>query len=97
MYQVEHDEMYASIRDGNPINNGARMCNATMMGIMGRIAGYTGKQVTWDQALNSKQDLFPKDQELGNRQAPRLLRPFPAPRTLLRRMVGHSHRLPKPH
>ena len=62
MYQVEHDEMYASIRDGNPINNGARMCNATMMGIMGRIAGYTGKQVTWDQALNSKQGLFPKDQ-----------------------------------
>ena len=62
MYQIEHDELFASIRDGNPINNGARMCNATMMAIMGRIAGYTGKQVTWDQALNSKQDLFPKDQ-----------------------------------
>ena len=72
MYQVEHDEMYASIRDGNPINNGARMCNATMMGIMGRIAGYTGKQVTWDQALNSKQDLFPKDQnwETGKHTPP---------------------------
>ena len=72
MYQVEHDEMYASIRDGNPINNGARMCNATMMGIMGRIAGYTGKQVTWDQALNSKQALFPKDQnwETGKHTPP---------------------------
>ena len=72
MYQVEHDEMYASIRDGNPINNGARMCNATMMGIMGRIAGYTGKQVTWDQALNSKQNLFPKDQnwETGKHTPP---------------------------
>ena len=62
MYQIEHDELFASIRDGHPINNGARMCNATMMAIMGRIAGYTGRQVTWDQALNSKEDLFPKEQ-----------------------------------
>ncbi len=62
MYQIEHDELWASIRDGAPINNGDRMCNATMMAIMGRIAGYTGRQVSWDQALNSKQDLFPKDQ-----------------------------------
>ena len=62
MYQIEHDELFASIRDGQPINNGDRMCNATMMALMGRMAGYTGKQVTWEQALNSKQDLFPKDQ-----------------------------------
>ena len=71
MYQVEHDEMYASIRDGNP-STMAPACNATMMGIMGRIAGYTGKQVTWDQALNSKQNLFPKDQnwETGKHTLP---------------------------
>jgi hypothetical protein len=72
MYQIEHDELFASIRDGHPINNGARMCNATMMALMGRIAGYTGKQVTWDMALNSKQDLFPKDQnwETGKHTPP---------------------------
>ncbi len=61
MYQVEHDEMYASIRDGNPINDGARMCTSTLMAIMGRMAGYTGQQVTWDMAMNSQEDLFPKD------------------------------------
>jgi len=72
MYQIEHDELFASIRDGAPINNGARMCNATMMAIMGRMSGYTGRQVTWDQALNSKQDLFPKDQnwETGKHTPP---------------------------
>ncbi len=62
MYQIEHDELFASIRDGHPINNGDRMCNATGMALMGRMAGYTGRKMYWDQALNSKQDLFPKDQ-----------------------------------
>jgi len=72
MYQVEHDELFASIRDGKPINNGQRMCNATGMAIMGRMAGYTGKQVTWDMAINSKQNLFPKDQnwETGKHTPP---------------------------
>ncbi len=73
MYQVEHDELFASIRDGKPINNGARMCNATGMALMGRMAGYTGRQITWDQAINSKQDLFPKDQnwETGKHTPPK--------------------------
>ncbi len=73
MYQIEHDELFASIRDGKPINNGARMCNATGMALMGRMAGYTGRQVTWDQAMNSKQNLFPKDQnwETGKHTPPK--------------------------
>jgi hypothetical protein len=32
------------------------------MALMGRMAGYTGRQVTWKQAMASKQNLFPKDQ-----------------------------------
>jgi predicted dehydrogenase len=59
MYQVEHDELFASIRNGKPINNGRYMCYSTLMGIMGRLAAYTGKQVTWEQALNSQEDLTP--------------------------------------
>lgn len=61
MYQVEHDEMYAAIRAGKPLNDGDRMCTSTLMGIMGRMAAYTGKEVSWEMALNSKEDLFPKD------------------------------------
>lgn len=59
MYQVEHDELFKSIRDGQPINDGDRMVNSTLMAIMGRMAGYTGKEVTWDMALNSNEKLVP--------------------------------------
>ncbi len=60
-YQTEHDEMYASIRAGNPINTGDRFCKTTLAAIMGRMAAYTGKEITWDMALNSQEDTFPKD------------------------------------
>ena len=60
MYQQEHDELFASIRDGKPINNGEYMAKSTLMAIMGRMATYTGQLITWDQAFNSKQDLSPK-------------------------------------
>ena len=60
MYQVEHDELFASIRSGRPINDGHRMAHTTLMGVMGRMAAYTGKQVTWEQALNSEQQLVPE-------------------------------------
>jgi myo-inositol 2-dehydrogenase / D-chiro-inositol 1-dehydrogenase len=60
-YQTEHDEMYASIRAGNPINTGDRFCSTTLAAIMARMAAYTGKEITWDMALNSEEDTFPKD------------------------------------
>ena len=59
MYQVEHDELFASIRDGKPINNGEYMAHSTLLAIMGRMAAYTGQLITWQQALNSKEDLSP--------------------------------------
>ena len=65
MYQVEHDEFFASIRDGKPINNGDYMSKSTMLAIMGRMVAYTGKQLTWDQVLNSKQDLRPPKYDWG--------------------------------
>jgi predicted dehydrogenase len=63
-YQVEHDELFASIRDGKPINAGQRVPNSAMMAILGRVAAYTGQVITWDQAINSKEDLFPKELDL---------------------------------
>ena len=59
MYQVEHDEFFASIRAGKPLNDGDRMCTSTMMGLMGRMAAYTGQEVTWEQALNSQKKFVP--------------------------------------
>jgi myo-inositol 2-dehydrogenase / D-chiro-inositol 1-dehydrogenase len=60
-YQTEHDEMYASIRAGKPINTGDRFIKTTLTAIMARMAAYTGKEITWEMALNSKEDLFPKN------------------------------------
>ena len=42
MYQVEHDEMFAALRAGKPINNGEQAANSTLLAIMGRVAAYTG-------------------------------------------------------
>ncbi len=60
MYQVEHNEFFASLRKGEPLNDGDRMVSSTLMGIMGRMAGYTGRQITWEMALNSQEVLVPE-------------------------------------
>ena len=60
MYQVEHNELFASIRAGKPINDGDRMAKSTLMAIMGRSAAYTGQQITWEMALGSRQVLVPE-------------------------------------
>jgi predicted dehydrogenase len=60
MYQCEHDEMAAAIRAGKPINNGEYMCKSTLMAIQGRMAGYTGRAITWEEAWNSQEVLMPE-------------------------------------
>jgi myo-inositol 2-dehydrogenase / D-chiro-inositol 1-dehydrogenase len=59
MYQVEHDELFASIRKGKPINDGVWMAHSTLMALMGRMAAYTGKEISWTDALNSQEKLVP--------------------------------------
>ena len=63
MYQLEHDALFAAIRKGQPINNGERMTLSTMVGIMGRMAAYTGEEVTWDQVVNSNWRYIPEKLE----------------------------------
>jgi predicted dehydrogenase len=59
MYQVEHNEMYESIRKGEPINDGEWMAQSTLLALMGRMAAYTGKMITYEEALNSQEKLMP--------------------------------------
>ncbi len=63
MYDVEHKELFASIRAGKPIFNGDYMATSSMLAIMGRMVTYTGKTLTWDQCINSKLDLSPAKYE----------------------------------
>ncbi|MBI1246689.1 gfo/Idh/MocA family oxidoreductase [bacterium] len=66
MYQVEHDELFAGIRAGKPLNNGEYMAKSTLLAIMGRMATYTGQEVTWEEAFNSQQDLSPEAYAWGD-------------------------------
>ncbi|HZN34948.1 MAG TPA: Gfo/Idh/MocA family oxidoreductase [Pirellulaceae bacterium] len=59
LYQTEHDELFAAIRNGKPLNNGEYMAKSTLLAVMGRMAAYTGEAITWDMAFNSKEDLTP--------------------------------------
>jgi hypothetical protein len=61
MYQNEHDEFFASIRKGQPINDGIRMAHSTLMAIMGRMAAYTGQEITWEQAMSSQESIVPAE------------------------------------
>lgn len=79
MYQLEHDALFASIRSGEPINNGRYMTNSTMMAIMGRMATYSGKTITWEEALNSQEDLSPPAYTWGDLAVPAVAVPGQTP------------------
>jgi myo-inositol 2-dehydrogenase / D-chiro-inositol 1-dehydrogenase len=65
MYDVEHAELFKSIKDGKPINNGVYMSYSTMLAILGRMATYTGQRITWDEAMNSQLNLTPESYDWG--------------------------------
>lgn len=53
MYDVEHKELFESIRSGKPINNGRYMCLSSALGIAAQMACYSGAMLTWDDVMNS--------------------------------------------
>lgn len=59
-YVQEHTDLINSIRQGKPINELKNVAESSLTAIMGRMAAYTGKTVTWDKALNSELDTYPK-------------------------------------
>jgi hypothetical protein len=75
MYQTEHDVLFSSIRSANPINNGQYAAYSTLLAIMGRMAAYTGEVITWEMAMDSKENLSPAAYTWGD--AP--VRPVPRP------------------
>ncbi len=63
-YQVEHNELFKAIRSGKAINSAGYMARSTLMGIMGQLSCYSGKEVTWKQAVGSDFTLGPKPEEV---------------------------------
>ncbi|MFN0054830.1 MAG: Gfo/Idh/MocA family protein [Planctomycetales bacterium] len=60
-YQVEHDDLFASIRAGKPINEGAYGAMSSMTAILGRLCTYSGQAIEMADALASNLSLQPKD------------------------------------
>ena len=61
MYQNEHNELFASIRAGKPINEAEFGAYSSMTSILGRMCTYSGQMIEWDTALNSNVSLQPKE------------------------------------
>jgi predicted dehydrogenase len=64
-YRLTHEDLIASILSGSPINEAQAVAEATMTGIMGREAAYSGRPVTWDVAMKSKKVLGPEEYAFG--------------------------------
>lgn len=64
-YVQEHINLVTGIRTNNVVNDGAAQVNSTFISIMGRMSAYTGKDVTWEEVMNSDLYLGPKIYEFG--------------------------------
>lgn len=61
----EHINLVSAIRTGEVVNDAEAQVNSTLMTIMGRISAYTGKDVLWDEVMNSDLYLGPKKYVMG--------------------------------
>ncbi|MET0290237.1 MAG: Gfo/Idh/MocA family oxidoreductase [Pseudoxanthomonas sp.] len=65
-YVQEHIDLIAAIRGNTPLNELKTVAETTLTAIMGRMAGYTGQAVTWEEAMNSQERLMPTDFSLDS-------------------------------
>jgi myo-inositol 2-dehydrogenase/D-chiro-inositol 1-dehydrogenase len=60
-YQQEHNELFDAIVKGEfRYSDAERTAKSTMTAILGRYATYSGKEIGWDEALNSDVNLMPE-------------------------------------
>ena len=57
------------------IADGEIMCKSTLMAILARMSAYTGQTITWEQALNSRENLSPPAYVWGPIEPAPLARP----------------------
>ena len=76
-YVQEHINMVDSILGRGPyVNQSVPIAESTLTCIMARESAYSGMAITWDQIMNSKQDLMPKEYGYEVKTAPT---PLPVP------------------
>jgi predicted dehydrogenase len=75
-YVVEHADLIASIKAGEPLNEGRQVAESCLTAIMGRMSAYTGRALNWDWVMNASElDLTPPHMEFGD--LPELEVPIP--------------------
>lgn len=74
-YVEEHKHLIEAIKTGKTINEGVRVAESTLTAIMGRMAAYTGQEISWDQAMNSQEKLFPDEVAFGDKPVPSVAMP----------------------
>jgi len=56
-YQQEHIDLYDAIFNDKPYMEAERGAKSTMTAIMGRMAGYSGQLIQWDDAIKSEEHM----------------------------------------
>jgi predicted dehydrogenase len=74
-YVQEHIDLLESIASRKAINELKQVAESTLTAIMGRMSAYTGKAVTWEKAIESQLDTFPKTLAWGPMEEPPIPRP----------------------
>ena len=64
-YDQEMINFVTAIRTKKPINQVEQLAYSTLTGIMGRESAYTGKEVTWEEIMNSNLRLGPEEYNWG--------------------------------
>ncbi len=66
----EHINLITAIRTGKYVNETQNIAESNMTAIMGRESAYTGREVTWDDLMNSGMKLGPSQYEMGQVNIP---------------------------
>ena len=69
-YDQEHINLITAIRTGNYLNEAQNVAESVMVAMMGRVSAYTGREVTWDDMMNSAMKLGPENMEMGEVDIP---------------------------
>ena len=63
-YDLEHKAFFQAIRSGNPLNCGDYMARNSLVAVMGQLACYSGRELTWEQVSKSDFVFTPKAEDV---------------------------------
>jgi myo-inositol 2-dehydrogenase / D-chiro-inositol 1-dehydrogenase len=65
-YDQTHINLITAIRTGNYLNEAQNVADACLTAMMGRESAYTGREVTWNEMMESSQRRGPANLQMGS-------------------------------